>query len=57
MSIEIKYDTPIEVTKEQYNVLVKDMAGVVAHREENGKYYIKVLLMQYAKVIEDFLKK
>lgn len=42
MNNKIQYDTPYEVTKEQYNVLRTRFAGYVAHMEENRKYYIKV---------------
>lgn len=41
---EIKYDTPFEVTKEQYEQLMKQCDGLVAGREEKGKYFIKVWL-------------
>ncbi len=54
--IIIKYDTPIEVTKSQYNTLMNKFSGVVCGLEDNGKYYIKVWLMQYAHLIENFLQ-
>lgn len=53
--MKIEYDTETEVSKEQYQYLIKNFAGVVAHRESEGKFYIKVWLMQYAKSIENFL--
>ena len=53
---EIKYDTPIEVTKSQYHKLMTDCAGVVAGLEENGKYFIKVWLMKYKSHIQRILK-
>jgi hypothetical protein len=46
--MEIKYNTPIEVTEKQYRKLMTECAGIVAGRKENGKYYIKVWLMKYA---------
>jgi hypothetical protein len=46
--MEIKYDTPIEVNEKQYKKLMHECSGIVAGREENGKYYIKVWLMKYA---------
>ncbi len=55
IGIIIKYDTPIEVTKSQYNTLMNKFAGIVAGREEEGKYYIKVWLMKYAPVIHSFI--
>ena len=52
---EIKYDVPIEVTKEQYTAIMTYLAGVCAGREESGKCYIKVWVMGYAKRIQRFL--
>lgn len=54
--IEIKYDTPIEVSKEQYLLIINKFCGVVAHREHEGKYYIKVWVMGYANKIKEILK-
>lgn len=53
--MKIEYDTETEVSKEQYQYLIKNFAGAVAHRESEGNFFIKVWLMQYAKSIEDFL--
>ena len=44
--MKIEYDTETEVSKEQYQYLIKNFAGVVAHRESEGKFYIKVLITQ-----------
>lgn len=54
--VKIEYDTPIEVSKEQYQVLSTQFCGIVAHREEGGKYYIKVWVKGFIPQIEDFLK-
>jgi len=54
--MSIQYDTPIEVTKDQYNTLMHKFSGVVAGREEEGKYYIKVWLMQYAGLVAKVLE-
>lgn len=40
--MEVKYDIPFEVSREQYKVFMTQLAGIVAGREQNGKYYIKV---------------
>ncbi len=53
----ITYDTPIEVTKGQYNACMSLLQGVVAGKEAEGKYYIKVWLTQYNSVVEDILNK
>jgi hypothetical protein len=53
----IKYNEPIEVTKEQKDKLTTVLSGVIAHRtDENGKHWIKCLLMRYSETIEKFLK-
>lgn len=53
--MNIEYNTETEVNKEQYQYLIKNFAGMIAHRESEGKFYIKVWSMQYAKPIESFL--
>lgn len=52
----ITYNQPFEVTKEQYNTCVNRFNGICAGRQENGKYFIKVLFMKYSKEIKEFLK-
>ncbi len=54
----MKYDEQIEVTKEQYSLLLKDvhLSGVIAHREEDGKYYFKVWYSKYIPYIKRLLK-
>lgn len=37
----LQYDVPIEVTQKQYLVAIKYCEGLVCHKIENGKYYIK----------------
>ncbi len=51
---QIKYNQPIEVSKSQYDNIVKLFAGLVAHRydEDTKKYYIKVWSMKYAPKIK-----
>jgi len=53
--MEIKYDTPIEVEKPKYNILMTKFSGIVAGREEDGKYFIKVLVMKYANHVQQIL--
>lgn len=54
--MEIKYDTPIEVSEKAYHIFRTQFAGIVAHREENKKYFIKVWLMEYKGAIANVLK-
>lgn len=53
--ITIEYDKPIEVTKEQYNRVMRDCSGIVAGCEENGKYFVKCWLMKYVSYVEQCL--
>ncbi len=53
---KIKYDTPIEVSEQQYKKISSEFGGIVATKKENGKYYIKVWVMKYAPYIEAILR-
>jgi hypothetical protein len=50
------YNTPIEVNQKQYNFCMSKFNGICAGRQENGKYFIKILFMKYHKEVEQFLK-
>ncbi len=50
--MEIKYDTPIEVTEVQYYKLMLALPGIVAGRVEEGKHYIKCWLMKHKLFVE-----
>lgn len=43
----IKYDEIIEVSQKQYQWVIRNYAGAIAHRIENDKYYIKLWVMSY----------
>jgi len=47
MSNILPYDTETEVTEKQYHKAVIHCEGIIAHRSEDGKYYIKLLLTKY----------
>lgn len=53
----IKYNTPIPVTNKQANQLAKDLPGIIAYTCINGYWYVKVLLMQYHKLIKFVFRK
>jgi hypothetical protein len=55
MGIKIKYDTPMEVSETHFRVLVRELPGVICHKEKDGKFYIKVWLMEYTKEIRKIL--
>lgn len=55
-NIEIKYDTPIEVTEKQYKRLMNECSGIVAGRQEGGRFYIKVWAMRYVNYVRRIIK-
>ena len=34
----------IQVTKEQYNLAIRNYSGYIFHRQESGEYWIKIWL-------------
>lgn len=49
---KIKYDTPIQVTGNQYHSLRKSFGGLIAFREDSkGNYWIKVWRMSHSEEI------
>ena len=56
--MEIKYDTPIEVSENKYDFLMKEYAGVVAGRRDplTAKYFIKVWVMAYKNKIKQIIE-
>ena len=51
--MEIKYDTPIKVTKEQYQKIIKKFSQIVAHRiDDDGRYFIKLWAMEFRDELE-----
>jgi hypothetical protein len=55
MEIAIKYNTPIQVNKSQYNASKRYLSGIVACRTENGNYWIKCLYMRLKSDVIDVL--
>lgn len=54
--MEIKVDTPIEVTERQYRIIMTALAGVCAGREaDDGKFYVKVWDMRYVDYVKQVL--
>lgn len=51
----VKHNIEIEVTKQSQQSIMARFGGVVAHREENGKYYIKIMLKSYIKYIAAYI--
>ena len=46
--MEIKYDTPIEVTLAQYRRVTVKFSQLIAHRKDKkGRYWIKLWAMEF----------
>jgi hypothetical protein len=56
--ITLKYDTSIEVTKQQFEIIKNQFSWICAYRiDEQGKYWIKCLVMKYKNYVEQILNK
>ncbi len=49
-------NTKIQVDEKVYNKIRNYFAGIVAHRKENGKFYIKIMFASYCNMVEGFIK-
>ena len=49
----IKYNEKTEVTKEQFITLKRNADGICAFRNEQDKYFVKLMIPKYA----DFVQK
>ena len=52
----LPYNTPVQVTDKQYNLLMSRFAGVVAGRIEGGKYFIMLWLVAWRKEVIKMIK-
>lgn len=52
----IEYDKPIEVTAWQYTDIVNRLGGLIAHRQVNGRFYVKLWEMKYKNHLLKLLK-
>jgi len=46
-----------EVTKEQYLLINKELPGICFHKEEKGRYYVKIAHAKYTEVVKGILSK
>jgi hypothetical protein len=53
----VTVNTEIEVTKDQFRILVSNLSGIIAHRKENDKYYIKCMWSKYCPIVDKILLK
>ena len=54
---QLEIDIPIEVSRNVYTIMIQLFAGIIAHRQEAGRYYIKRLYPGYKKETEQVLNK
>ena len=56
--IELEYNTPVEVSQEQYRRVTGMFRMIVAHRQDQeGKYWIKLWAMEHRERVEKELNK
>ena len=53
--IKADLDVPIEVTQNQYYEMIYFLSGIIAHRTENGRFWIKRLWPTHRKEVEAIL--
>jgi hypothetical protein len=54
--MQVKFNTPLEVSPKQYGRIMTELKGVCAGKVENGKYFIKIWLMSWKKNVEWILE-
>lgn len=54
--MDLQYNIPVEVTEKQYRATKSQFGGIIAHRNDNGKYYIKLWLTAYKSRVEQCLE-
>lgn len=52
---ELKTNVAVEVNEKQYRVILARHTSICAIRTEGGKYYVKLMLSQYANQMRDIL--
>lgn len=45
-----------EVSQKAYSILTKDYSGVIAHRQEQGKFYILLFITGYRTAIQKIIQ-
>lgn len=56
--MDIKYDTPIQVSEKEYGILMNAFREIICGRkDENGNYWIKLWLMRYKEHLANAIKK
>lgn len=55
--MQVKYNEPIEVTKEQYTQISIYWKGICAFRKTETKYFVKLLVPAYSQELASYLSK
>lgn len=55
--MQVKYNEPIEVTKEQYIKISIYWKGICAFRKTETQYFVKLLVPAYSQELASFLSK
>lgn len=55
--MQVKYNEPIEVTKEQYTQISIYFKGICAFRKTETQYFVKLLFPRYKQELASYLKK
>ena len=45
----------LEVNEKQYNNIIANLSGLIFHRIENGKFFIKLVSSKYAPYLKQYL--
>lgn len=48
----MQYDKEIEITKKQYDVVIREFTGIIAHRQEGDKFFIKLWFLKFRKALQ-----
>lgn len=52
----LEYDVPVEVSEKAYRTMMNKCSGLIAGREDAGRFYIKIWMMKYRSYTESLLK-
>lgn len=51
--MKLIYNTPVEVNQTDYNRIIIEAAGVIAHRRyENGRFWIKLMMPKFRHLVK-----
>ena len=53
--IEVVYNEPIEVSRKKYRKALSTLGGIIAHRSEKGRYWVKLMVPKYKSKVSKVL--